>query len=675
MEYNLRYCTQLLKSCNSINQTKQIHLLLLKNGVFNSVIALGNRLLQLYSKAGEMSSAAKLFDEMPERNYFSWNTLIEGYMKSGNREKSLEYFNSMPCKNDFSWNVVLSGCVKAGDLSFGRMLFNEMPSKNGMDWNLMIHGYARNGFPRQALRLFKDMTFELGEAGWRDHFVLATVTGACADLMAYEYGRQIHARIVIDGVEFDSVLGSSLVNLYSKCGFLDNAKHVVGSMKEVDDFSLSSLITGYANVGRMKDAQVIFDSIAKPCVVVWNSLITGYVTNNEGNEALILFNMMRNNGFKPEFSILNSALNACATTRALQHGKQLHNLTLKSGISQDIVVACSVISMYTKCKVPDDACKFFREVKHRDTPLLNSMICTYSNCGRVNEAKEIFDNMQHKTLISWNSMLAGFAQNGSPESTLHIFREMNKREIRMDKFTLASAISACASITSREFGEQIFARATVLGLEGDLIVSTSLIDLYCKCGTVNLGRNLFNNMIKPDVASWNSMLTGYANNGQAMEVFSLFADMRHSGVKPDDVTFTVILSACRYCGLIEEARKLFHLMQSDYHIKPAYEHYTCMVDLLARAGCLDEAVHLIRQTSFQDDVVIWSSVLRGCVAHGNKILGKEVAEMIIQLDPENSGAYIQLSGMFATSGDWDGSTQVRDTMRAKHLEKNAGISW
>ncbi|KMT04734.1 hypothetical protein BVRB_7g169150 [Beta vulgaris subsp. vulgaris] len=612
---------------------------------------------------------------MPQRNCFSWNTLIEGFMKSGNRDQSLQVFNSMTYKDDFTWNVVISGCVKSGHLGLARMLFNQMPRKNGIAWNSMLHGYARRGFSREALRMFKDMNFDSVESGKRDPFVLTTVVGACTDMMALSCGKQIHARIVIDGVEFDTILGSSLVNLYSKCGDLDNAKQVFKLTKEADEYSLSALITGYANVGKLDDARIIFDIMTNPCVVVWNSLISGYVTNDQPREALDLFNMMRNKDLKPDCSTFTSVLSACSSIGVLEFGKQLHNHACKAGVSMDVVVACSLIDMYSKCGNPDDACEFFSELELHDIVLLNSMINVYCNCGRVQEAKNMFDNMQDKTLISWNSMLAGFSQNGCPLSALELFCNMNSLEVRMDKFSLASVISSCATITSLKFGEQVFARATVIGLESDLIVCTSLIDFYCKCGFINLGRQLFDGMVKFDEVSWNSMLTGYATNGQGMEVLDLFSDMRNAGVQPNGVTFTVILSACSHSGLIVEARKWFYLMKSDYNIEPGYEHYTCMVDLLARAGCLEEAMALITQMPFKADASMLSSVLRGCVAHGNKNLGKKVAELMIHLDPENSSAYVQLSGIFATSGDWEGSRRVRDMMRTNCTEKIGGISW
>ncbi|XP_057535683.1 putative pentatricopeptide repeat-containing protein At1g77010, mitochondrial isoform X1 [Amaranthus tricolor] len=673
MDFNLRYYAQLFQHCNtknSINQVKQIHLFLLKKGILNSVITIGNRLLQVYAKCSNMKDAAKVFEEMPQRNCFSWNTLLEGFIKSGNVDKASELFNSMPYKNEFSWNVVISGCAKSGDLHLARMLFNQMPEKNGIAWNSMIHGYARHGYPTEALNLFKDMSL-----GKRDPFVLATIFGACTDMMAIDCGKQIHARIIIDGVEYDKVLSSSLVNLYSKCGDLVNAENVFKLTKEIDDFSLSALITGYANLGKMDDARRLFHHIGNPCVVVWNSLISGCVTNDQPMEGLILFNIMRYKGLTPDCSTFASILSACSSIAILEYGKQLHNHALKVGVSKDVIVGCSLIDMYSKCGNPYDSCELFNELELHDTVLLNSMINVYCNCGRMQEAKQIFDNIHYKTLISWNSMLAGFSQNGCPHSAIHLFCEMNKLEVRIDKFSLASVISCCASITALNFGEQIFARATVIGLETDLIVSTSLIDFYCKCGFISMGRKLFDRMVKSDVVCWNSMLTGYATNGKGIEVLDLFASMRHAGVQPNDVTFTVVLSASSHCGLIEEARKWFYLMKSDYNIEPGYEHYACMVDLLARFGCLEEAAALLKQMPVKADVTMWSSVLRGCVVHGNKNLGKEVSEIMIHLDPENSSAYVHLSGIFASSGDWEGSVLIRDMMKTKRAEKIPGISW
>ncbi|XP_034675347.1 putative pentatricopeptide repeat-containing protein At1g77010, mitochondrial [Vitis riparia] len=678
VDLDLHSLARQLGSCNnygSIYRGRQLHILFLKSGVLHSVLSIGNRLLQMYSRCNSMREAQQLFEEMPKRNCFSWNTMIEGYLKSGSKGKSLELFDSMPHKDAFSWNVVISGFAKEGDLEVARRLFNEMPWKNGIAWNSMIHGYACNGRPKEAVGLFKDLSLNPLERLCGDTFVLATVVGTCTNLGALDCGKQIHARIVVDEVEFDSVLGSSLVNLYGKCGDIDSANHVLNLMKEPDAFSLSALMSGYASCGRMNDARRIFCLKSNACVVLWNSMISGYVANNEALEALELFNNMRRYGVQEDYSTFASVLSACSTLGIIDQGKQVHAHVYKVGFTNDIIIDSALVDMYSKCRRPDDACKVFSDLQAYDTILLNSMITVYSNCGRIDDARQIFATMPSKSLISWNSMIVGFSQNACPIEALDLFCEMNKLGLRMDKFSLAGVISACASISSLELGEQIFARATIIGLEFDQIISTSLVDFYCKCGLVEHGRKLFDRMMKSDEVPWNSMLMGYATNGHGIEALNVFDQMRSVGVQPTDITFVGVLSACDHCGLVEEGRKWFYAMKLDYHINPGIEHYSCMVDLYARAGLLEDAMNLIEQMPFKADASMWSSVLRGCVAHGNNILGKKVAKRIIDLDPENSGAYVQLSGIYATFEDWGRSAQVRKLMYDKKIPKVPGCSW
>ncbi|KAI3797049.1 hypothetical protein L1987_39739 [Smallanthus sonchifolius] len=533
----------------------------------------------------------------------------------------------MPNKNSFSWNMIISGFVNAGQLDVARKYLDQMPLKNGVAWNAMIHGYARNGQCLKAVSLFKDMKSEPCDLGV---YVLATVVSACTDLSSLRLGKIIHACIVVYGVEFDPVLGSSIVNMYGKCGDLDYAIRVVHSLPYPDDFSLSSLISAYCNSGRVSDAKRVFGMKDNPCVAIWNSLISGYIVNNM--ESLF-------------------------------------------GVTCDLIVASVLVDTYSKCGRPHSACELFNALDTHDTVLLNSMITVYCACGRIEDAKELFRSIPYKTLISWNSMISGLSQNGYSTKALACFRELNTKGFGIDRFSLASVISACGTISSLEFGEQLFARAIVIGLESDKIVSTSVIDLYCKCGLVDNGRKIFSQMVHFDQASWNSMLMGYATNGYGIEALELFDDMRKVGVTPTNITFTAVLSACDHCGLFEQGLKWFHLMKHKYFIDPGIEHYSCMVDLLSRTGRLEEAINLVTYMPFDDDVSMRSSILRGCLAHGDTILGKKVAEKIIMLDPKNADAHVQLSSIFASSGDWSGSEQVRKLIIDERMQKVPGRSW
>lgn len=682
MRLDVQSYASLLNSFNSsyyISQGKQLHLLFLKNGILNGTLTVANRVLQMYCRCGEVGDARKLFDDMSERNCFTWNTLLEGYVHDGKMEDLLNSFHLMPHRNDFSWNLVISGLVKAGELDVAQRLFWDMPRKNGMALNSLVHGYVRSGRPDAGLKLFKDCwnwrTSEIREGLLLDSFVFATLVGACANLEVMQCGKQIHARIIVDGVEVDLVLGSSIVNMYAKCGDLEAASHAFSSMPNQDDFSLSALISGYANSGRLNDAKNMFSVKTDPSPVLWNSMIAGCITNNEVFEAFQLFNNMWKEGIAVDFTTFTCIFSSLSSLGDYKSFQQLHSLVNKLGFLNDVILASALIDAYAKCGRSLDACSMFSELNMRDTVLLNSMITVYSNCGRIKDAKNIFDNMECKSLVSWNSIIAGLTQNGCPLEALNIFCKMNRARLSIDKFSLASVISACASITSVEFGEQIFARATIIGLDFDQIVLSSLVDFYCKCGFLENGRRLFNQQQDVDAIAWNSMLMGYATNGCGIETLDLFHQMRCAGITPTNVTFIAVLSACDHCGLVEEAQKWFCALKHFYGIDPTIEHYSCMIDLYARAGCLNEALNLIEDMPFKADASMWLSILRGCVAHGDRHLGKKVAEQVMELDSENSSAFVQLSNIFSTSGEWQDSAIVRKLMKDRNIQKNPGQSW
>ncbi|PIA47520.1 hypothetical protein AQUCO_01400274v1 [Aquilegia coerulea] len=677
MDLDLHSCAQLLRSCNthhSIKQGRQLHLVLLKKGLLQSTLYIGNCLLQMYTRCNHLNDAHQLFDEMPEKNCFTWNSLIEANLKSGNKDNSLQLFKSMPYKNEFSWNMVISSLAKSRDVRDARFLFDEMPVKNGVVWNAMIHGYASNGDPEEALRLYIDLNLHPHETAKTDSFILASVVGVCANIGALDCGKQIHTWILVNKVDFDSVLLSSLINMYVKCGDLDSATRLFNSLQKPDNFSLSALISGYAKCGRLSEARKLFDGCT-PCVGLLNSMLAGYVANNQVSEALDLFHRMQKDGVQADTSTFASILSGCASVSDLRNGKQAHSYAYKLGVSHDLIVASVAIDMYAKCGCPDDACRFFSELEEHDVVLLNSMINLYFSNRRIEDAKHIFETMPGKSLISWNSMIVGYTQNGFPFEALNLFCVMHRLDLRMDTVSLASVISACANISSLRLGGQIFARATVIGLESDQIISASLIDLYCKCGSIRDGRRLFNEMMKADEVPWNTMLMGYSTNGYGTDALNLFNEMRNAGVSPNDITFTGVLSACNHNGLVEEGRKYFYAMKPDFNIEPGMEHYSCMIDLCSRAGFLDEAMDLIDSMPFEADASMWLSILRGCTTHGNENLGRKVAEHVIQLDPGNSSAYVQLASIHATRGNWERSEEVRKMMQDNRIRKNPGCSW
>ncbi|GJN12721.1 hypothetical protein PR202_ga31027 [Eleusine coracana subsp. coracana] len=677
---DVRGCIQLLRSCGAATG-RQLHQLLLKSGHVPCSLPPTNSVLLMYSRSSPLHSrdACRLFDEMPSKNCFSYNSLIAAFLNSGDHPTALRIFHSMPERNTFSWNTVITGVVAAGNLDTARDLLDEMPIKDVVACNAVLHRYVRCGRVDEAFALIRRIGLhcnsEMTPSPWNDPFVLTTVVGACADRMKYDFGRQAHARMVVAKIEIDSVLGCALIDMYCKCGDLDYARHVHDGLKHVDDFSMSSLLYGYASRGHWHEALCLFDKVENPSVVLWNSFISGCVSASNGDGAFVILIRMIQSNVLPDYSTYASVLNICGFLGMLKPGQQMQVCALKSGAGSDLVVASSLIDFYSKCSLWEDACRAFSELRFHDTIVLNSMITVYSNCGQIDDARRIFSMIASKSIISWNSMIVGFSQNGHALDAMELFREAHHLGLRLDKVAIASALSASSSVCSISFGEQIFALATALGLQSDRVVASSLIDLYSKCGNLANGCRIFDGIDKPDEVLWNSMLLGYASNGYGHEALDLLKLMQSKGIKPSERTFVAVLSACCHSGLVEEGLRWFHQMQ-DFGVSPSAEHYSCVIDLLVRAGRLHVAVDFIENMPFKADTLSWTSVVGGCKAHGNEALLQKVAKKVIQMElSPHSSLYVQLSSMLAAQGDWVESAKIRGMMQERRITKNPGYSW
>lgn len=575
---------------------------------------------------------------------------------------------------------MITGLAAAGDLDTASDLLDEMPVKDAVACHAVLHRYVRCGRVDEAFSLFKrsgpKCDAEMVSSPWNDPFVLTTVVGACADRMKYDFGRQAHARMVVAKVEIDSVLGCSLIDMYCKCRDLDSARRVHDGLKHVDEFSLSALVHGYTSCGQLHEALGLFDKVESPKIALWNSLIGGCVSAYDGDGAFVLFVRMLRSGMLPNSSTYASVLNMCGFFGLLKPGQQMHGGSLKSGAVNDLIAASALIDFYSKCSLWADACQAFSELRHHDTIVLNSMITVYSNCGRTDEARRVFYMIPSKSIISWNSMIVGFSQNGHALDAMKLFCEMHWLGLRLDKVAIASVLSASSSICSLSFGEQIFGLAITLGLQSDHIVASALIDLYCKCGNLANGCKIFDGIDNPDEVLWNSMLIGYASNGYGYGALELLKLMQSRGVKPSERTFVGVLSACCHSGLVEEGLKWFYRMKEDFGVSPSAEHYACVIDLLVRAGRLDEAVEFIENMPFKADAISWTSIIGGCKAQGNDALLHKVAKKLMETEVSPpSSLYVQLSSTLAAQGDWAKSAEIRSVMRDRRISKNAGYSW
>eukprot|EP01018_Ginkgo_biloba_P008748 Gb_09146 [translate_table: standard] len=640
----LKACADIL----SLQRGKGIHDHVIKSG-FDSDVFVASTLIAMYDKCGSIVDARNVFDKMAQRDAVVWNALIAAYSQNGFCDEALTLFCEMELASEKPDSVtiasILPACAhlaalqegqkihqfairsgfesdvfvgsalidmyaKCGSIHVACHVFDKMSQRNTISWNTMIAGYAQNGHCNEALNLFHDMQL----AGMKPDLVtISCALPACASLEDLQSGKEIHNYIIRSGFETDVCVGNTLIDMYAKCK-------------------------------NIEDAQIVFNRMPLQDVVSWCTIIAGNVQNGNFDEALKLFSQMQLMGIKSDSDTVASVLPACARIRALKQGKEIHGYVIRSGFETDDFVASSLIDMYAKC-------------------------------GIIDNARHLFDTMSQKNVVSWNAMIAGYAQNGLWVDTLRLFYQIQLAGMKPDSVTMASIISACAGLTALRQSKEIHGYIIKSGFACHDIVGNGLVDMYAKCGTIETANQVFGHMSQKDVVSWNSMIAGYGMHGRGKDALALFYQMQQAGMKPNHITFVAVLSACSHAGLVDEGCQQFNSMIQDHHIIPSAEHYACMVDILGRAGHLDEAHNFIKKMPIEPDAGVWGTLFAACRIHRNIELGEYVAERLFDLKPENAGYYVLLSNLYAADGRWNDVAKVRRMLKDRGLKKMPGCSW
>lgn len=510
---------------------------------------------------------------------------------------------------------------KCGVMEYARKVFDELPRKNVVTWTSLMSGYVHNGQPEFAIWVFHEM-LELG--AYPTNYTLGIILNACSSSYGIQSGKQIHGYIVKYGIEHDTSIGNALCSLYSKCRSLDYAVKALRRNREKN-------------------------------VISWTTAISACGDNGDSAMGLNLFAEMLLEGVEPNEFTLTSVLSLCCIMRAVHVGLQIHSLSIKLGYKSNL-------------------------------PVSNSLMYLYLKCGGLSEAKKLFDGMEKVSVITWNAMIAGHAQMmdfaGDGLSSHHcgiealnIFLRLNRSSMKPDLFTLSSVLTVCSSLVALEQGEQVHAQTIKTGFLSDVVVGTALVNMYNKCGSIERASKAFVEMSTRTMISWTSMITAFAQHGRSQQALQLFEDMRLAGVRPNKVTFVGVLSACSHAGLINEALAYFEMMKKEYKIKPAMDHFSCLIDMFMRLGKLDEAFDFIEKMNFEPNEFIWSLLIAGCRSHGNLKLGFYAAEQLLNINPKNSETYGLLLNMYISAGRWKDVSRVRKMMRDEKVGKLKDFSW
>lgn len=622
-----------------------------------------------------------------------------------------------PCL--FLLNNLLNMYCKCGEMEFAHHLFDRMPKQNVVSFNSLISGYAQKGFHDHVMNVFAEARL----AGLKlDKFTFAGALSVCVQSGDIELGKLIHGLVIVYGLAKQVFLTNLLIDMYSRCGHIDQARCLFERSDELDHVS-------------------------------WNSLIAAFVRIGENEEMLRLLVQMNQRGLSLNTYTIGSALKACSTNScydSIQYGMILHGCVIKLGMELDVVVGTALLDMYAKKVNLNDAIKIFELMPTHNVIMYNAMIsgflqtdpfddecaskafylflemqrrgmnpsgftfssilkaCNaieafmwgmqihaqicknnfqsdefiasaliglYSSFGSFGDGIKCFNSTPKQDIALWTSMIASHIQHGQYESALSLFHEFLASTKKPDEFIISSIFGACASLAAARSGEQVQGYAIKSGIEKFRVVQNSQICMYAKSGDIVSANMTFKEAENPDVVTWSMIICGNAHYGFGKDALNLFRLMSTFQVAPNDITFLGLLTACSHGGLVDKGLEYFESMEKDYGIGSSVKHCACVVDMLARAGRLADAENFILRSGFESSPVMWRALLSACRAHKDTVTGKRVAEKVIELEPEAAASYVLLYNIYIDAGMEQAATEVRELMKFRHIKKEPGLSW
>ncbi|KAG8367324.1 hypothetical protein BUALT_Bualt16G0060400 [Buddleja alternifolia] len=430
----------------------------------------------------------------------------------------------------------------------------------------------------------------------------------------------------------DFGLGVSVHSLVVKVGF------------DCDVFVKTGLVGFYAKLENLEDAHKAFDDIPEKNVVSWTSIMSGYIGVGKFKQAIDLFRKSLEMGLRPDSYTLVRVLSACSRLGDLGSGEWIHKYVVDIGMGRNVFVNTALVDMYAKC-------------------------------ASMEKARAVFEEMLERDIVTWGTMIQGYASNGLPKEALEMFNGMQKQNLKPDCYVMVGVLSACARLGALELGEWASSMMDMNEFTSNPVMGTALVDMYAKCGKMDVAWEVFKVMKVKDLIIFNAVICGLAMTGHVKAAFSCFGLVEKCGLKPDDNTFLGLLCGCTHAGLVDDGRCYFYGMSLFYSLAPTIEHYGSLVDLLARAGLLDEAHEIILSMPMKANSIVWGALLGGCRLHKDTQLAEHVLKQLIELEPWNSGNYVLLSNIYSANQKWDESENIRSIMNEKGITKVRGYSW
>ncbi|KAI9128382.1 hypothetical protein K1719_001375 [Acacia pycnantha] len=616
----------------NLEETQQIHAHLIKT-CFNfsdqipftalrshlSHLSLYSFLITSYIKNGFPIEAVKIYTHMRRTDSEVDNFLIPSVLKACCLISSIllgKEIHGFIVKNGldmdtFVCNALIQMYSGCRSLKLARQLFDKMVNRDVVSWSTMIRNYSQSGLSDEALSLLREMHAQGITPSEAAMINMTDVFAKCADS---KLGKAMHAYVVRNqNYEKSRVrLTTALIDMYAKCNNIAYAK-------------------------------MLFDGLSEAGIVSWTTIIAGCIHCNDLNEGARLFaNMLKESMFPNEITLL-SFYKECGFIGSLGLGKLLHAFTLRNGFNISLVLATGLIDMYGKC-------------------------------GDSRSARSVFDSITDKDLTMWSALISVYAQTNCIDQAFDTFVQMTSCGIRPNEVTMSNLLLLCAKAGALEMGKWVHAYIDKQEIKVDMILETSLVDMYAKCGDINAAYQLFTKATDRDILMWNAMISGFAMHGNGKEALELLTEMERLGVIPNETTFIGVLHACSHAGLVMEGKELFQKMVHEYNLVPKVQHYGCMVDLLGRAGLLDEAKELISSMPMRPNMVVLGSLLAACKVHKNLTIAEWAAKQFLSLEPNKCGYNVLMSNIYAAEKRWDDVTGIRRAMKDVGIRKEPGIT-
>ncbi|XP_039126179.1 pentatricopeptide repeat-containing protein At2g22070-like [Dioscorea cayenensis subsp. rotundata] len=492
-------------------------------------------------------------------------------------------------------------------------------------------------------------------------------------------GKLIHGRLLKSALTLHTLLANRLLDMYSKCGTFDHAQALFDEMPHRNHQSWNTLLGALSRAGHLHAARQLFDEMPERNLVSFNTMISSLAHSGHQMEALSLFRRLRRDSMVDEkmdrFTVVAVAM-ACAGLEDLHAVRQLHAAVVVSGMEMNLIMSNVMIDAYGKCGYAEASSSLFDRMGPRDVVSWTSLIGAYARANQLEKACQVFERMPVRNSVSWTALISGYEQHGHEAVALELFQRMMEERVEPTPFTLVSLLSACARLGLIGRGTELHGYI-VRRHPFNLFEHNALIDMYAKCGNISLATKVFAEMPERDFISWNSMVTGFAQNGHGELSLSVFRSMIDVGVKPNNVTFLAVLTACSHAGLVSEGGQMLRMME-EYNLVPKPEHYAAFIDALGRKRQLSEAMEFVESLHLgggMDAIGVWGALLGACQVHGDLELAKKAAESLFVLDPQNGVRYITLSNIYSAAGRWDDARRLRAVMKEKGLKKDPGCSW